>query len=505
MSGVLLGRIHYAPYHPDPPINSFLRYLPSLFLQALDPDIAEDEWNDLRKNGVDAESIGAYREKVEALMLKHCDLFQLYPDKNGFYQHHNVVADKKLKTDLDAMLIHFICGNNPVHSHVNGSLQQICLPCALLALMHHDNFCLAGTLGHSNFRGQTCYLCMIHESDIFKRMVLNTWFRSANENDEPGNNGWESPSGEGDNPTWVEIGREVKNGFEDNSEDVGIRRAVLYTPRHAFFDVEHEEGQCDLCGQVSNTLVRRYYWERYGNKLNSQGVTVRHPTQAVYMDSKNGFLPVNYNPSVWRNLGVLVLKNYESINKKNNAIQFKAAPIVTQFVSITEESVPFTLELMAFEANQAKLFDFHHDRITLPPFTDDDEMEQFYQRMETFALAVVSMLNAFRSYGTKDKKRQKVQIAAINDRHAEFTQRFGRKILDGITRFREIFDPDEENELFSRMKEMLKSYKNEMLNDFENLCQNEYSWDNIKAQEKLIKQKSGLAGTLSRIINDFYE
>ncbi|GBC61446.1 hypothetical protein DENIS_2406 [Desulfonema ishimotonii] len=497
MREILLGNIRANPSHPDPALNAFLRYVPSEFLQSLNLKLDREEWIDLINNGVESGYMESYRQQVEARLEDMKDVFALHPDKNGFFQHADVRTQKNLKTDLDALLIFGTSGNNPVHHRVNGSLKQLCVPCVLTALMQHNNFCLAGTVGHSNFRGQTCYLCMIHEDDPFRRMLLNTWFPGISDA-EPKQYGWDRPAGADDLPTWIRPGKAGKEGVKEGASDVGLRRAVFYTPRHAFFDTEHDTGRCDLCGQTSDKLVRRYYWERYGHKLNTKGVTVRHPTQAVYTDEKNLTLPVNYNPSVWRNLGALVVKNFNS-----GKLKFDPAPLVAQFKGANNNESFLTLELMAFEANQAKLLNFHHDKLRLPVFAEDSDIRFFYENVERFTSAAAQMLNAFRRCGTADKQRKQIQLASVNDAHGTLTQRFGEETLSSLERFRAVFDPQDENEMVDRMKERLEKFGQEIRGEFEHICQKEYSWDNVKAQKKLAGQKHMLAGVLRKILNEF--
>jgi hypothetical protein len=493
MREILLGRIDENPYHPDPALEAFLRYVPSLFLQVLDLSLDEDECLDLIQAGTESDSFPAYQAQVERNLKQKQDIFQLYPDRNGFFQHYDVREEKLPKTDLDALLIHSASGNNPIHHRAANSLQQICISCALITLIHHNNFCLAGTVGHSNVRGQTCYLCMIHEEDPFKRMILNTCFPSVMDEDDVERYGWSVPMGDDDQPSWIRIGRKGKKGFEENSNEVGLIRSVLFTPRHAFFDVEKDNGRCDLCGIESDRLVRRYFWRRYGNKIKSEDVIVRHPTQSVYHD-KNRIFPHNYNPSIWKNLGSLIVKDFEIQDKR-----YDVAPIVQQFKEITLGDDPyFTLELMAYQANQAKLLDFHHEFITLPYLNED--LEVFYRAIEAFTTVVSRMLQTFRYYGTADKKRERIQVTSIEERHLELTERFGRETMNGLHEFRSAFL---NKTLGAEMKNKLEEYKRRLRGEFEYACRNEFAWDDIAAQKKLNMQKRKLATSLKNIVAEF--
>lgn len=498
MKDILMGERLANPYHPDPALNAFLRYIPSMFLQALDIELDEEQWDDLTENGIESEYISDYREQVETRLAEIGDFFTLYPDQSGFYQHHHVKDPQKLKQDLDFFLIHGTSGHNPVHHRVNASLKQVCVSCALLALMHHNNFCPAGTVGHSNFRGQTCYLCMLHDPDPFKRMLLNTFFPSVDD-EELRRYGWESPQGEADQPSWRIPGKPVKNGFEDQEKDVGLKRAVLYTPRHVFFDMQTEKGRCDLCGLESEIRVRQYYWERYGDKLNSNGVVIRHPTQAIYKDEKkkdSPFLPVNFNPSIWRNLGSLVVKDFISNNTR-----YDPAPLVMQFQNTKAEDAPFfTLELMAYEASQAKLLNFHHDILTLPCLSQSQDWEGFYMEIQKFTAALTEMLTAFRYYGTEGKKRERAPLQTIGDRHAQLTDRFGQETLNQLMAFRQAYKERTLHRIFGAQ---LSEYARSLRNEFERLCQTEYPWDDVAAQVKLNRQKRFLAGALKKIAQRF--
>jgi hypothetical protein len=494
MKDVLLGHANFPPIHPDPSLEIFLRYVPSIFLQSLGIELDKAEWHDLADKGTDSDHLEAYRHKISDALEKQKTFFEIPESGNGFYQHENARNGAEARTDLDALLVHGTSGNNPMHHRAGHTLDRICASCALLALMHHDNFCTAGTVGHSNFRGQTCYLCMIGETDPFKRMILNTVFPTLLSPRALAGYGWKGVPPDSDVPTWIRPGTPTKTGFRDLPGEVGPIRAALYTPRHVVLDFEAENGTCDLCGLESDRMVRRYWWERYGDKLDAAHVAVRHPAQAVYRDEKIGWLPLNYNPSVWRNLGSLVVKEFKET--------YDVAPTVRQFTDLKAGQNPFfTLELMAFAANQAKLLDFHHAVIRLPPASDPDEMAAFYENLEAFARSAAAMLRAFRVYGTEDPKRNsRVPVAAVPDRHDQWTDDFGRDLLSNLEGFWADF---RENRLRETLKTRLERLRRELGGTFEALCQDEYAWEDIPAQRKLNGQKRMLWTALKKIAEDF--
>ncbi len=492
MHKVLLGEIRENPFHPDPSISALLRYIPSLFLQTLSLEINTDEWADLTHKGTDSKYIGSYRDRLNSAIDEMGEFFAMRPDRNGFYQHFDLKKFKEPKTDIDALLLHFVSGNNPMHHRPGHILKQLCASCALTVLIHHNYFCPAGTVGHANVRGQTCYLCMISEDDIFKRMILNTCFPSFINNNDLMKYGWTDDS-EANLPTWIRPGRPDNKGFTDYPKNTGLVRAVLYTPRHAFLEIINEEGQCDLCGIETDKIVRQYYWKRYGHKINAKGVSVRHPTQAVYID-KDMILPLNYNTSIWRNLGCLAVKDFESSGKN-----YDVAPVVGQYQNVMADGNPlFYLELMTYNANQAKLLDFHHSFINLPVLSE--KMEEFYFLIECYTSSFTSMLSSFRYYGTAGKKRERVPLIQINSRHTELTYKSGRETLGSMESFHKFF---RENSLEKILEANLEKLRKTLNSEFNILSRNEYAWDDIGAQKKLNAQKRKLAKSLNNTISDF--
>lgn len=511
LKNILLGEVIADPFHPDPAIQAFLRYVPSLILQVLAVDLTEDEWNDLTQASVEAGCYQAFKARLSERLAEKEEFFTLHADQNGFYQNHDVKDQvlngekgaKRIKGSaegLDGLLLHFTSGNNHTHFKRPGLLQKICPPCALISLMHHDYFCVAGLAGPANLRGNQAYLCMIGEAqdNSFKRMIRNTFFPKHHE-DMTASLGWDKNS-ETDQPSWLKPGRKQGNEFEVSITEAGLARAMLNTPRHAFFEIEETRGGCDLCGLETDQLVRRYYWRKDGDKFSS---FIGHPTLATY--EENGkTLPQNYNPSVWHSLGPLALKTYKSIsNKSISKRNFKAAPLVEQFSYFREETEEreFQLELQAYQTDKAKLLGFHYQTIKLPVFKKDEENEQyeFYREIEHFTVAIKAMLQAFQSCGKADKKRSKVQVPNIENKHNEFVQHWGEWVLNNFCGF-----PRQSEQRLQHFVAQLEAWRRELIDAFDRLCDS-FAWDDVSSQRKLCKQKNNLRHFLNKTLKTYQE
>ncbi len=509
---ILLGEVIADPFHPDPAIQAFLRYVPSLILQVLALDLEEDEWNDLTQAGVEADCYQAFKTRLSTRLEEREDFFTLHPDKNGFYQHHEVKSQalsgeektgcKKIEGSeegMDGLLIHAASGNNHTHSKRPGLLRKICPACALISLIHHDYFCVVGLAGPTNLRGNQAYLCMIGENaksadDSFKRMIRNTFFSKQEET--IASLGWDKTS-EIDQPSWLKQGRKKKGIFEVSVTEAGLVRAILNTPRHAFFEIEETHGECDLCGLETDQLVTRYYW-RKGDKFSG---FIGHPTLATYM-KESQTLPQNYNPSVWRGLGTLVLKN-SSLKNSSSKSESKAAPLVRQFLDFREETgeTEFQLELQAYQTDKAKLLGFHYQTIELPGFSKEegDAQIDFYQDIEDFVEVMSEMLKLFKAYGSK--KRNQVQVPGVADKQKILSQEWGKELINHIRHLRQ---EQKDGSLFQTLLKRLQSYKNKLIQEFETLSES-FALDDCKSQVQLRKQKlflsKKLAGQLKKYDN----
>ncbi len=506
---ILLGEVVVDPSHPDPAIQAFLRYIPSLILQVLDAELDEDEWNELTQEGKDASCFQEFQERLSEKLEEMEDFFTLYPDKNGFYQHHEVktqalsgekgtgckVIDGN-QDGLDGLLIHAVSGNNHCHHKRPGLLRKICPACALTSLMHHNYFCVAGLAGPANLRGNQAYLCMLgspvseqneaqSSDEPFKRMIRNIFLPDLNSGYAE-SLGWDKTR-DVDLPSWLKPGRKKGKCFEILGMETGLIRATLHTPRHAFFDVEAESGICDLCGLTANQLVKCYYW-RQGDKLND---FIGHPTLATY-EEKGQTLPINYNPSIWRSLGALAMKNYQSSNR-----HFQAAPLVHQFSDLCRwEEEEFQLELQAYQTDKAKLLGFHHQIIQLPVFTkqEKDEQQEFYHEIEVFASVMGEMMRSFKYFGSTNKKRERVQIPGIEDKQRELVQSWGEQLLNRIANLRKA---QKAEKLPQQLLEQLKHCKKALTDAFDQLCDS-FAWDDASSQRKLCKQKRILFSQLNK-------
>ncbi|MGK5094772.1 type I-E CRISPR-associated protein Cse1/CasA [Deltaproteobacteria bacterium TL4] len=513
LRSILLGEIVADPVHPDPALEAFLRYIPSLFLQVLQVELSKEEWNSLTKRGVASKYYPDFKERLSQRLEEKKDFFNLYPDKNGFYQHYDVKTValqgetgsgckvvSGQEEGLDGLLLHSVSGNNTCHHKRPATLRKICVGCALTGLLHHNNFCTAGLAGHANFRGPQAWLCMIHAPDSFQRMILNTYLSGCLNPDLTENQGWLKPSAI-DQPSWLRPGQPKDKGFQDLAQDVGLLRAMLYTPRHVFFEIQPQKGICDLCGMTTEKLVERYYWRGFGNRLDKvKDGFVGHPTLATYVDEKAQRLPQNYKPDIWRNLACLSLKDLE--RDKNH---FQMAPLVQQFEELRADSPNFfyQLELQAYEADQAKLLGFHHQVIQLPFFTQDQKEDQqsFYQALEDLTSAMTEMTGVFRKMGSADKKRSQEQLPHLQDTQDELVQHWGEEILNRVSLFRQA---QQQGHLFTLLRDYLKTCQTRLVQAFHELCES-FGWEDVSAQRKLHLQKQGLEKMLNKIYRNFLD
>lgn len=290
---ILLGEIPLTkvvgrgdPSHPDPAIEAFLRYLPSLVLQVLEVDLNENEWKGLVEHGVvESDFLEDYRKKLQIKMEEKRDFFSLYPDQSGFYQHYEIKKDllknkkqivHKKVMGMDGLLVHASTGNNHCHHTAPQQFQQMCISCALTSLIHHNYFCTAGLAGPSNLRGNQAYLCMIYREDYFTRMICNTYFFHKSAKDYTMKQGWEPQSSQ-HLPSWKKKGKSRESkGYEDTPKEMNLLRTILYAPRHAFFELEEGKQPCDFCGVINSISVKEYYW-RVGESLKEY---YSHPTLA---------------------------------------------------------------------------------------------------------------------------------------------------------------------------------------------------------------------------------
>lgn len=518
LKSVLLGDVVADPFHPDPAIQAFLKYIPSLILQWLEIPLDSKAWLDLTlEDWKDSRHYVTFRDQVTERLSERQKDFFLHGDRNGFYQHYDVKtlalegnksAGCKIveghQQGLDGLLIHGVSGNNHCHHKPPGLLQKICPSCALVLLMHHNYFCVAGLAGPANIRGNQAYLCLIGEfppseeypdrqDDSFKRMIRNTYFPALNDEDRIEANGWKKDK-DRDQPSWKSPGKKKGKLFEVSIAEAGLLRSVFHTPRHAFFDIETMEDTCDFCGLASTQMIQRYFW-RQGDKINQ---FLGHPTLATY-EEKGKRLPLNYTPSVWKNLGPLVVKQYPSTSGKRF---FEPAPLLRQFLKqrIRINEVEFQLEIQAYQTDKAKLEGFHEEVVRFPWFVGNEEEEQeFYQEIEHFTSTVTEMLRAFKNCGSIDKKRTKIPVPGITDKHDAYVQEWGHWTLQNLTRFYQAHKQETSTNWFL---ELLETYQTTLIESFEQLCAS-YAWDNLPAQNKLCKQKRLLANLLKKPINDF--
>lgn len=514
MKAVLLGNALGPPQHPDPAIQAFFRYIPSLFLQALNIEMEEDEWKDLVLKGTKSDFIEDFRERVEEQLDLMEGFFDMHADQNGFYQHHEAKAivlsgQKGSKCvsgeaeGLDGLLTHSVSGNNHTHFKVPSQYQMLCPSCALVTLIHHNNFCVAGLAGPANIRGNQAYLCMVGppnyskrgrstDDDTFKRMVRNTIFSEVCPSDEMERNGWDV-NPKDDAPSWIKAGKPKGKGFEVSAKDVGLLRAVLHTPRNAFFEWKEEAGHCDFCGLAAEKFVHQYYW-RIGDKMDLQ---MGHPALATY-EEKGLRLPLNFSTSIWRSLGALVVKNYQSENNKRS---YQPAPLVSQYRDVFGESLSdnFCLELQCYQTDKAKLEGFHQQTLRLPvlPKAKAQEEMEFYQFMESFTTALAELFRNFRYWGSADTKSSRVQIPHIVDKHDELVQSWGESVVNRITDFR-----TESQKRTELAIEMLDSARKVLMETFIKLGES-FAWEDASAQRKLRKQQRQLNKTLGQVCHSF--
>ncbi len=507
---VLLGNVQEPPAHPDSALEAFLRYVPSLVLQLLEVELTVDEWQDLIRDGTEAECFADYQERVEAAMEQHSDEFTLRSNQSGFYQHQNLIAlagkkgsgCKKVEgatEGLDGLMIHSASGNNPCHHKRPGLLTKLNWSSALLALMHHNYFCVAGLAGPSNLRGNQAYLCMIEEPNTFKRMIVNTLFPNLIQeyvrDDQWEAWGWEREFSE-DPPSWEKPGAIKGKDREDRVSQIGLRRALLYTPRHAFFEVVEQKGVCDLSGLPGDHKVTGYYWSK-GERLSQ---FMNHPGLAWYEDTKkHQRLPQNYNPSIWRSLGSLSMKMFMA--QKNR--EFSAAPVIQQYRACASEFADegnFTLDLQAYRTDKAKLLSFHHQRVDLPWFADETQEAQFYQVLEQLCATQHEMLNSFRYYGSADKNRARLALLNVDNIHEALVQKWGQRILDQVLAWQQHFL---NGTLSPEMLKELQELRKELRDQFEGLCQQDYAIDDVKAQQRLTQQIRKFNGALKKTYESF--
>lgn len=260
-------------------------------LQTTSPVDVPMAWRHLFDSPPDAATLMQWFAPVAAA-------FEFDGDGARFMQDFSLKPGEGATCDIGALLIESpgenALKNNSDHFIKRGRVEAMCPHCAAMALLTLQMNASAGGAGHrTGLRGggplTTLVLCQPQRS-LWHDVWLNVRERS----------GFLALQGDPSKaaphftfPWLADIGAIQKSDGETAPIQVHPAHAFWAMPRRIRLDMDSEVGgNCDLCGQAAEKLIRQYETKNYG--LNYKGAWDH--VLSPYYETKDGWLPLHPQP-----------------------------------------------------------------------------------------------------------------------------------------------------------------------------------------------------------------
>lgn len=336
---------------PAPPIQFGLYRLLSAFLMAALP---VRSLTDLRKwlkaGALEPEPLLAYVERVGR------QRFDLFDPAHPFLQSGPAADDAKNEGPVTDLFFHLPSGTNVTHFHHGPADQHAVSPavCAR-ALTAIAPFMTQGGAGYSpSINGTPPWYVLVRCPDNLLTTLL--WNTYALEN--PLSDGVEPPA-------WASI---VPVGPKQEAVPESVLAGMTWCPRRVRL-LPGEGGVCTYSGKEVPVLVRRMVYGP-GFKF-AGGESWLDPNTAYQIGEKRLPLRPEEARELWRDVGPLLLLRRDTYTSANGKVSFERPQVVEQFLRLKEyravkRDEQLLVEIYGMRAEQAKVFEWVHDRLALP-------------------------------------------------------------------------------------------------------------------------------------------
>ena len=282
---------------PRPDFNgALMQFMIGLLQTAATPD-SHDAWVDWLEQPPST-------EELKSLFMKFYEAFELAGEGACFMQDFDVLDGEP--KPINALLIDAPGGktlkDNADHFVKRGDVTALCGTCAVTALYTLQTNAPAGGVGNrTSLRGggplTTLVMLDPQGSDLEETLWRNLWLNVLDAQAVPGMTGNPAKSAQSDIFPWLAPTRtsEPKTGRDTTPKDVHPLQMFWGMPRRIRLDWSSmQEGDCDLCGNSADKLVRQYITKNYG--VNYEGAW-QHPLSPHYIEAKTGKpMPVHAQP-----------------------------------------------------------------------------------------------------------------------------------------------------------------------------------------------------------------
>jgi CRISPR system Cascade subunit CasA len=401
------------------------QFLIALLQTAVAPEDRE-VWEETWDGSINAEQLKAAFSKLEPA-------FRLSSEKPSFMQDFSSLEGDLLS--IANLLIEAPGGNtlklNKDHFVKRGMVNQMCPACAAMALFTLQINAPSGGQGHrTSLRGGGPMTSLVWPMDPKTPLWRRLWLNVLTLDLLPGRNV----------PTavdatlfpWCGVTRTSEKADGMTTPEMVDKRQVYWgMPRRIELDfTQLSQGECDLCGSHSETLITGYRTKNYGMQYDGW----IHPLTPYRQDLKNPTAPLL---SVKGQPGGLLYKDWLGLIWLGQSDLNREVPatVVTQAAAIRPGGIVLGLHCFGFDMDNMKARCWYQHQLPLP-YIDESLREEFLVWLRRAVVAakdgITELRNAIKKAWYQSPKDARGDFSFIDQSFWQETEPVFMELMDTL-------------------------------------------------------------------------